>query len=212
MPEHYCMIQNLIYFHAGLGGIALLTGLIALLTVKGSRPHGTAGKIFFWTMLSSAAISLVVACLPDHESPFLFAIGIFSIYLISTGYLALRYKKKTVAFNFDKVLSTLMIITGAGMIVVPLLLRSEINIVLTVFGLFGILLSIQDFMGFRNPEKLRKNYLQAHIGKMVGGYIAAVTAFVVVNQFLPPLIGWLGPTAILVPLIIFWSRKVSKPS
>ena len=102
-----------------------------------------------------------------------------------------------------------MIITGLGMILLPIILSQKINIVLSVFGTLGIIFSINDLRGFRKPEQLRKKWLQAHLGKMIGGYISAVTAFVVVNQFFPALIGWLGPTVIGTFFIIYWTRKVS---
>lgn len=205
------MIQYVVYAHAALGGIALLTGLIALLVKKGSKNHILSGKIFFWSMLTSGLVALVVSCLPDHENPFLFAVGVFSVYLICSGYRAIQYKNPTVNLTFDKILAGSMIITGLGMVLVPIIVKSEINIVLSVFGIFGIILSIQDFMGFRHLDRLRKSYLQAHLGKMIGGYIAAVTAFIVVNQIFPPLIGWLGPTVVLTPIIFYWTRKVKKP-
>ena len=206
------MIQNAVYLHAALGGIALLSGFIALCMKKGGKAHRVSGKIFFWSMLIAALVAMVIALLPEHESPFLFAVGIFSIYLISTGYLALRYKRKEVSFTFDKLLAIVMIITGIGMIAVPIIYSGKLHIILTVFATIGIILSIQDLRSFRNPDKLRKSWLQAHLGKMIGGYIAAVTAFIVVNNVFPSLVGWLGPTVVGTAFIIYWTRKVSPKS
>ena len=43
---------------------------------------------------------------------------------------------------------------------------------------------------------------------MMGSYIAAMTAFIVVNNtILPEIVAWLLPTVIVTPLIIKWSRK-----
>lgn len=43
---------------------------------------------------------------------------------------------------------------------------------------------------------------------MGGGYIATVTAAVTVNlTMLPPLVRWLGPTAVGVPFIFYGIRK-----
>ncbi|MCB9224912.1 MAG: DUF2306 domain-containing protein [Crocinitomicaceae bacterium] len=203
-------IHSLVIAHASLGGLALFSGLIALITKKGSKPHRMGGKVFFWSLLFSGCLALLVASLPGHESPFLFAIGIFSIYLILTGYLALRYKNPETNLLLDKIISAVMIVTGIFMIIVPVLQSGQINIVLTVFGSIGISLAIQDLKLFRNKEKLQKGWLISHLGKMIGGYIAATTAFIVVNQFFPPLIGWIGPTVVGTIFIIYWSRKVSR--
>lgn len=204
------MIDYFLFSHAFLGGIALLFGLVALVTRKGSKTHKFGGKVFFWSMLISGLIAMVISWLPDHTSPFLFAIGVFSLYLISSGYLAIRYKKPHVNLTFDKVLSLLMAITALGMILTPVILSSELNIVLLVFGAIGLTLSIQDLRTYSKPDQLRQKWLQAHLGKMVGGYIAAVTAFVVVNEVLPSLVAWLAPTVIGTTFIIYWTRKVSK--
>lgn len=48
-----------------------------------------------------------------------------------------------------------------------------------------------------------------HIGKITGGYIAATTAFVVVNNtFLPPLLAWLAPGVLGNIYIVYWIRKM----
>ena len=45
------------------------------------------------------------------------------------------------------------------------------------------------------------------MGGMIGSYIAAVSAFSVVNfHFLPPAVRWLWPSAIGVPAILLWIR------
>ncbi len=54
-------------------------------------------------------------------------------------------------------------------------------------------------------------WLKVHIGNMLGSYIGAITAFVV-NQMehipLPPIVMWLGPSVILVPIIVIELKKV----
>ena len=202
-------INLLIFSHASLGGVALLSGLVALLTKKGSKPHRLSGKFFFWSMLFSAAVSMIVSTQKDHENPFLFAIGVFSIYLIASGKLAVSYKNEDRNFTLDTILAILMIVTGGGMIFYPILMFSKLNIVMSVFGILGISLSIQDLVGIKKREKIRENWLQSHIGKMTGGYISAVTAFIVVNEIFPPLISWLGPATIGTIFIFYHIRKVS---
>jgi hypothetical protein len=47
---------------------------------------------------------------------------------------------------------------------------------------------------------------------MIGAYIGAFTAFLVVNFVLdgvPAILIWLGPTLIFMPIMIFWQRKIN---
>lgn len=202
--------QILIYFHAGLGGIALLAGLIALSTTKGSPVHKKTGRAFFYTMLASALLAVLIACLPGHKSPFLFAIGIFSIYLLVGGFLSLRFKQKELNIVFDKIVSWTMIVAGVGMITYPLLLEGAINIVLMVFGMVGLIFAVRDLRFYQNQENLRKIWLRFHLVKMTSGYIAAVTAFVVVNNVFPSFYGWFIPGIIGTVFITYWVNKVKK--
>jgi hypothetical protein len=48
-----------------------------------------------------------------------------------------------------------------------------------------------------------------HLQRMIGSFIAALTAFLVVNNnILPGIVAWLLPTIILVPVIILLSQKL----
>ncbi len=49
-----------------------------------------------------------------------------------------------------------------------------------------------------------------HLGNMMGAYIASFTAFLVVNEVLPPLVGWLGPTVLGSFYIAYWNIKINK--
>lgn len=200
----------LIYIHATLGSIALLAGFIAIITKKGSNFHKKSGLIFYYTMLTTALSALVIAVLPKHESPFLFTIGIFSSYFIITGNRALRFKKPNPSLLVDKIISTCMIFTGIFMIFYPLISTGKMNIILTIFGVIGAIFAFRDLLLFKNTKKLRKNWLKFHIGKMLGGYIAAVTAFIVVNQFIPGIAGWFIPGIFGSVYITYWFWKLKK--
>ena len=99
--------QVLIYVHAAFGGLALLSGGIALSAKKGRKLHKRSGKFFYYFMLSSALLSLVIALFPNHISPFLFCIGIFSTYLIISGYRSIRLKRTDVNLMPDKILASI---------------------------------------------------------------------------------------------------------
>lgn len=202
-------IQILILAHAGLGGLALLSGALALIGKKGAKLHRTAGKVFFYSMLASALAGILVAVLPGHENVFLICIGVFSTYFLLSGFSSLRYKRKNVDLLPDKVLATLIIVTGLVMLLYPVIMYGKIVIVLAVFGGVGLAFGIRDWLNFRKPENLRKIWLGLHLGKMMGAYISAATAFVVVNNVLPGIWNWFVPGILGSFVIAFWLRKVS---
>ena len=203
-------IQILIYIHAAFGGIALLAGLVSIIAKKVKNIHRKSGLIFFYSMMLSGIIAMIVAVLPNHESPFLFAVGIFSLYFVLTGNRALNFKRKKTDLKIDKLISIIMITTGVLMILLPIILTKSINIVLVVYAIVGIIFSVSDLILFRNPERLRKGWLKLHLGKMLGGYISATTAFVVVNEFFPSFYGWFIPGIVGGFVIAYWMRKMNK--
>ena len=203
-------IQILIYIHAIFGGIALISGLVSMMAQKGKTTHKKSGLIFFYAMMICGFSAMIVAVLPNHESPFLLAVGIFSLYFVLSGYRALNFKSKNPDLRIDKLIAIIMIITGILMIVSPILISKRIHIVLTVFAIVGIIFSIRDLILFKKPKQLRKNWLKMHLGKMIGGYISASTAFVVVNEFFPGIYGWFIPSIFGSLIIAYWMRKLNK--
>lgn len=208
--ENGKIVQLLIYSHAAFGGIALLSGLIALLVTKGKTIHKKSGKLFYYAMLFSALTALIIASLPEHESPFLFSIGIFSSYFIVTGYRSLRFKNNNLNLKTDKIISWIMIGTAALILLYNPIVNHKINIVLTSFGIIGLFFSVRDLMLYKNTNRLKQVWLKLHLGKMLGSYIAAITAFVVVNNFFPSFYGWFIPGTIGGFYIVYWIRKLNK--
>ena len=204
------MAQILIYMHAGLGGIALLTGGLALFVKKGSKIHRKSGKAFYYTMLASAILALIVSILPGHYSPFLFCIGVFSIYFLLTGIRSLKFKRGDINIKIDSIIAYLIIITGLIMIMYPVVLDGEINIVLLVFGIVGLVFGIRDLRLLKDLKRLKKRWLKSHLGKMTGGYIAAVSAFFVVNEILPGVWNWFVPMIVGSTYITYWMMKLYK--
>lgn len=202
-------IKVLIFIHAGFGGIALLAGFISMIAKKGGQVHKKSGLVFYYSMIISAVVAMFVAFMPNHQSPFLFAIGIFSMYFVITGKRALKFKHKNPNLLPDKWIARIMIISGILMILLPIVVSKTINIVLCVFAVVGIVFSVKDLILYKNPEKLKKSWLKLHLGKMIGAYIAATTAFVVVNQFFPSIYGWFIPGIVGGFFIMYWIRKLN---
>ncbi|WP_431109426.1 DUF2306 domain-containing protein [Winogradskyella poriferorum] len=198
------------YVHAPLGGIALLSGGIALIAKKGNNVHKKSGKIFFFSMLFSAISAFIISVLPNHESPFLFSIGLFSTYFLISGLRSLKFKQKEIQLKTDKIIAYLITLIGIAMILYPIVLYSKLNIILTVFGVVGIVFGLRDLKLYKDIRRLKKNWLKLHLGKMTGGYIAAVSAFFVVNQILPGIWNWFVPGIVGSGYITYWMIKLNK--
>jgi uncharacterized membrane protein len=206
----------LLTIHVILGFIGLTAGIFVLFLKKGNQLHKKIGSVFLYAMLLSALAALLLSYF--RSNVFLFAIGIFTLYLIGTGsrYIQLKAtgslsaKPKMV----DWVLSGLMLVSGIGLVVLGIssVVRGNMmGLVLVVFGSIGLSGVWQDLRYYRGLQKEKMYWLSVHISRMVGGFIAATTAFLVNNtQHLPAIpsfIYWLLPTAILVPLIIKWQQR-----
>ncbi len=76
----------LIILHVAGGTIGLISGTIAAAVVKGKKAHLLNGRIFFYAMLMTALSALIISNLPGHHNIFLFAVGGFTLYMISSGY------------------------------------------------------------------------------------------------------------------------------
>lgn len=204
------VITILIYTHAVCGGIALISGGIALLTKKGSEPHKKFGLAFFYAMLASALMSFVISILPGHENAFLFSIGVFSTYFLLSGYRSLNYKSGDFSLTVDKIIAITVAVTGFIMILYPIILFNTSNLILLIFGVMGVYSGVRDLISFKDKTNLKNNWLKRHLGKMTGGYIAAVSAFFVVNDVLPGVWNWFTPGIIGGAYITYWMMKVNK--
>lgn len=202
-------IQVLIYSHAFLGAIGLLAGLASIVLKKGSKPHQKMGKLFSISMLGSCLLSLFIACMPKHENPFLFLIGFFTIYLVISGNRALTFKTKPKAGFLDKIISGTMFLAAIIMLlfgIYGMINALSQSFLFVFFGAFGLFMSTKDFIFFNSQHK--KNWLAQHIGKMVGAFIASVTAFIVAGLGLGSILSWIVPSIIGTVYIIYWNRKM----
>lgn len=202
----------LILIHAITGGIALFSGALAIGLKKGSRNHKRSGKAFYFSMLLSACVALCIAVLPGHTNAFLFSIGLFSLYFLIIGKRAMLYKSASHSFQIDQWISYAMVIASAAIPLAPYLSGKPVHFVALVFGIFGMVMAITNIYGFRNTARVRKRWLSFHIGHITGGYIAALTAFIVVNNLFPPAlawIGWIAPGVLGGAYISFWIRKTT---
>lgn len=203
--------QALIGIHVAFGSIALLTGSLVLVLKKGDQRHQKIGKVFYSSMLLSAVVACLLALLPQHENVFLFCIGLFTIYLLLAGYRGLRFRKKNIPLQWDKRLALGLGITGLVFITFPILLYQKINVITSGFGVISLYLGLSDLRMLRRPQILQQRWLNIHLGKTIGAYLASVTAFVVVNNvFVVPMWNWFGPSIIGSLYIVYWNKQLQK--
>ncbi|HZH29728.1 MAG TPA: DUF2306 domain-containing protein [Pyrinomonadaceae bacterium] len=194
--------------HIIFGGVALLVAPGAMITRKGGTWHRRWGKVYFWAMATVAASAVVLSLL--RPGLFLLLVAVFSFYLALTGYRVLYRKTPLERANFlDWGAAMLMLAGGLALVGygVHLLRTSSFGVVAVVFGGIGLLLAITDARAFLRPPADKRAWLFVHMGRMLGAYIATVSAFSVVNfHFLPPLVRWLWPAAVGSIGSYIWAR------
>ena len=160
-------------------------------------------------MLIAALVSFPLSYL--HPNYFLFIVGVFTSYMLLTGKRYLNKKRITDVKKIDWALTITMLLFGIAFIVFgiyKLTVSNTFGIVFLVFGSISIFFVWQDNGNFRGNSRYQNYWLTTHIQRMIGSYIATVTAFLVVNnKILPDTVAWLLPTFLLVPLIIKWMIK-----
>lgn len=80
--------------HIGGGAIGLVSGTVAALAAKGGSLHRRAGTIFVVSMLVMSVLAIYLAVAEPDQLTNVF-IGAFAIYLISTGWMAVRRRPGT---------------------------------------------------------------------------------------------------------------------
>jgi uncharacterized membrane protein len=210
------LFKVFLFLHIICGGTGLLLGSIILSLKKGNKVHKLLGKIFSVAMLVAGITSLILASM--HPNKFLFAVGVFTIYMVATGWSYMYLKniakgQKVFLFNWLILIASVICSFWFLYIGISSLIKSNtFGIVLIVFGLICLLMAWQDYKIYNGKLKYKNYWLVMHIQRMVGAYIASCTAFAVVNA--PEklsIVAWLLPGCILTPLLIKWGRKYEIP-
>ena len=91
----------ILFLHIAGGSAGIVSGAVALLSRKGGRAHRIAGTVFFGSMLVMATIGAAASpFLPVPEMANV-AAGAMTLYLIATGWMAVRRKDGRVG-RFEK--------------------------------------------------------------------------------------------------------------
>lgn len=192
----------LVVTHVSAGFTALVVAPVAMLTRKGSGVHKRWGRVYFWAM--AAIFVTALALLLFRPNVFLFFISVLSFYGAFSGVRSLRRKhpvKGPRATWPDWVGGGLGALAGGSFIVWGLLPFagvpvSDVPAAFSVLGVvFGVALgrdALSDLKRFRRPDPDPMWWWTYHLERMVGSYLAAVTAFLVQNvgPLLPEALAW----------------------
>ncbi|HMV66032.1 MAG TPA: hypothetical protein PKA64_04210, partial [Myxococcota bacterium] len=157
----------------------------------------------------AAVLALALVPIVARANLMLLFIGLFSGYLVARGWRAFRVARRGAYDAVDRTLAMGAFLAGLMMLGLGAWSSaldggfSGYGGVSLGFGVLAILLGLGDLRRLQEAPD-RAEAMRTHIASMGGAYIAATTAFAVVNLAgagLPPALVWLAPTAIGVPLI-----------
>jgi len=200
-----------LWLHIAGGLVALFAGVGALVTKKGGLWHRRAGKVFLVSM--GIVVVTVFVLLPLDPTPWrtiLTLVAIFSGYLAFSGYRALSRKRpEQTAHAVDWLAAGSVILACLGLSgwgITWFLDGRSFGIVMLVFGGIGVAFGTMDIHLFRASEG--GEWMVNHLQRMIGAFIATVSAVSAVNlTSLMGIMAWLWPTILGVPLIYYWSKK-----
>lgn len=216
--------------HVAFGFVALVSFWVPLGLRKGSDPHRWAGRVFAGSMAVTgvSALGLAVASWvaptvvhPDRDvatsravAAFLGYLGLVTLVIVHNLLAAVRLRADPDAVAAPWRAAVNHGATGAsiGALALGGWLGSPVLLAMSPVG----------FLVARGWHRLvagraeRGAWIRAHAGATLAGGIAVHTAFVAGGgtRFLPPavtelgVIGWLLPTLVGVPAMIWWGRRL----
>ncbi len=196
------------WLHITAGFVGFFVAPVALAVRKGGPAHRRWGKVFFFAMVVAGTTALAGA---QHiHSLFLLLTAVFSLYMAAFGYRSVFLKH--LAWD-ARVAPADWALAGAGLAVFLGTVGYGLavgNVPVTVFGGIGAMTAGRQLRGYARAGRWSKNqWLLNHIAGFMASYIAAVSAFSVTSlHFIPFPINFLWPTAIGMPIVAWWHRRV----
>ena len=208
----------LLFVHIIAGASTLITGPIAIFyNFKNPKKHRIAGKTFFYAMFIVAVTAIAGFFKHPDRVFFQFLLGISVLVLagIFRGARAIFLMKGGQVLPFDFAYTALLGLNSLCMLGMSAWHFKAGTMVAfpILFGVFG-LVSLADtrvnWRVFRNPAALhRLDWIRLHAGTMMGAFTASTTAFTVnAAHFLPWWAQWFGPALLLLPLQIYFGKKL----
>ena len=210
------MMTSLLAVHIGAGSVALASMFIPMVTRKGGTAHRRAGWVFVWAMATVSVTALLLSggrILFDPRPGarefglFLFFVAILTGSAVSAGVRVLRFKDRTTArvHWWDTGLPALLTVASVAM-AGDGVWRGEF--LLVAFSVIGLLTGAGGLQYWLRAPSSRMHWWFQHMGSMLGGCIAAVTAFLVVSGDslgIWPMAAWLAPSIVGTTAITIWT-------
>lgn len=216
---------SLLVLHIIAGSLAVVVGLVALLTPKpvaprGGSTHKKSGRLFLYSMCVVIGTATVLTLI--SLNPYFAGLTAAATVAVFSGYRVLRRKRPDLdarqrAHAVDWLVTLLILAVGMLLVVLGASGRITRNLpVVYSLGVGSVLYAAYDLYRFARPlgfpfsENL---WLYEHLVKMLGGYFGAVAAFsgsVLVLLPEPWRQLWatsLGQTLAVV-LVIYYRRKL----
>jgi len=199
--------------HAVAGIVIALSGLIQIILPKGGMRHAMTGLTYLcaWlvTLVSGAFIG----------NPMITSFGIFGFYMALTGWRFASRRRST-----HKTAEKVVVVVGALSALGTLAFGTYLLTIKDNFGWVGIFLGLiftffcfRDLIEYVFKKKIREikstksQWYFEHISRMYISYIAAMTAFTVIQHiFQNDYMNWMVPSIsgfILIPVSLRFFRK-----
>ena len=209
------MMTSLLAIHIAAGSVALASMFVPMVARKGGTTHRRAGWVFVgaMTVVSVTAFVLAGARFLFDPTPvgrdgglFLLFVGLLTASAVSAGVRVLRDKNRTAPHRhwWDTGLPALLAISSAGIGIYGVV-RGEV--LLVAFAVIGALSASGSLRYWLRAPSSRNHWWFEHMSSMLGGCIAATTAFMVNtadNFGIWPLAAWLAPSIVGAPATAIW--------
>ncbi|MCB9315128.1 MAG: hypothetical protein H6569_03220 [Lewinellaceae bacterium] len=207
-----------LFIHVTAGVLSLVAGPVAIFyNFKDARRHRLAGKVFFYAMLIICVTAFFGYLKRPDQLFFQFLLGLSGIVLagVLRGVRAIRIMQGDRIRHMDFGYTILLGLLGLWMLWMAgrqffVGTMIAIPILFFVFGMSALVDTRSNFRAFSGAVQMQRlDWYRLHVGTMLGAFTASTTAFTVnAAHFLPWYLQWFGPTLLLVPLQIYFGRKI----
>lgn len=212
--------QSNIVLHIIAGSIALLLGLIALVSPKGGKVHNTSGK-YFLKCVTIVIVTGIIGVFVFGRNTFLLVITVLSGYVSFSGYRVILLKAN-IPKRIDVFFAIISLLTlsyflyyfkSIGMIWSPIIIYSTVGALLFIIS--------YDFGRYLIPRKKytkHRIWIYEHIYKMTSAFFGLLAAFIGTvfeeyqphSQYLPSALGMMIIFGWIVYVYKYGLKKLPK--